>query len=100
MYPSSNPPESFQHILEDLVSPSTLPCPPTPPSLKPFVIIHDPLTLRIYSTLPPVPSPPPPPLQSFSLTPKRPVKRDPWPREQAIEIHSHILRLRDQYYRN
>ena len=100
MYPSSKPPESFQPILQDLVSLPTSPRPPTPQSLKPFVILHDPVTLLIYSTLPPVPTPPPPHLQSFSLTPKRPVKRDPWPRDQAIEIHSHILRLREQYDRN
>jgi len=100
MYPASKAPETFKHILPDLTSLSTVQRPSTPQSLKPFVILHDPVTLRIYSTLLPVPPPPSPPHQSFSLSPKRPVKRDPWPRDQAIEIHSHILRLREQYNRN
>ena len=85
MYPTSKPPETFKHILPDLTSLSTVQRPSTPQSLKPFVILHDPVTLRIYSTLLPVPPPPSPPHQSFSLSPKRPVKRDPWPRDQAIE---------------
>jgi hypothetical protein len=54
---------------------------------------------RICSTLPPIPPPPPLVQQSFSLTPKRIAKRDPWPHDHAIEIHSHILRLRTLYDR-
>jgi hypothetical protein len=100
MYPSSNPPESFINILQDLTSPSTIPRPSTPQSLKPFIIVHDPVTQRIYSTIPPIPSPPILQQQSFSLTPKRPNKRDPWPRDHALELHSHILRLHTQYDRN
>lgn len=71
--------------------------PPTPLSLKPFTLIYDPLTLRLYSTIPPVPPPPPPPSQAFTLTPKRTVKRDPWPYDHALEVHTHLLRLREQY---
>jgi hypothetical protein len=57
------------------------------------------VTHRVYSTIPPVPPSSLPTQQSFSLTPKRNVKRDPWPRDHAIEVHSHILRLREQYDR-
>jgi len=36
--------------------------------------------------------------QSFSLTPKRNPKRDIWPYDHALELHTHILRLREQYH--
>jgi hypothetical protein len=99
MYPSSRPPDSFKQVLQDISATSLIPRPSTPLSLKPFILLHDPLTLRIYSNLPPIPPPPIPVQQSFSLTPKRTAKKDPWPRETAIEIYSHILRLRGQYDR-
>jgi hypothetical protein len=95
MIPSSKPPETFKQILQEISSPKSIPRPPTPQSLRPFTLVYDPLTLRIYSTIPPVPLPTS--QQSFSLTPKRNVKRDLWPRDHATEIHSHILRLREQY---
>lgn len=99
MFPSCRPPDSFKPVLQGISETSSLPRPSTPLSLKPFVLLHDPLTLRIYSNLPPIPPLPPPIQQSFSLTPKRTAKRDPWPREVAIEIYSHILRLQEHYDR-
>jgi len=99
-YPSTKPPpdSSFKQILKEISSPVSIP--PTPQDLKPFILLHDPVTHRIYSTVPPIPAPTIPAQQSFSLTPKRnPVKRDPWPRDHAIEVHTHILRLRQQYDR-
>lgn len=97
MYPSTNPPESFKEIFKDLTQPPLLPRPPTPQSLKPFILLHDPLNQRIYSTIPPIPPPQTLPQQSFSLTPKRTVKRDPWLRDHALELSAHILRLREHY---
>jgi hypothetical protein len=91
----SPPDKSFKHILQEISAQKVTIRPTTPQSLKPFILLHDPLNMRIYSTIPPIPPPPPPPHQSLFLTPKRSSqKRDPWPREQALEVHSHILRLR------
>jgi hypothetical protein len=100
MFPSTKPPESFKEILKDASKLIIPPRPLTPQSLKPFVIVHDPVTRQIYSTLPPVPPPPLPLQQSYSLSPKRPVKREAWPHDNAIEIYSHVLRLKDQYPRS
>jgi hypothetical protein len=99
MYPNSKSPSetAFKHLLEEISTPTST-RPSTPLSLKPFVLIYDPIALRLYSTIPPVPVSGAP-LPAFSLTPKRNVKRDPWPREHAIDVHSHILRLREQYDR-
>jgi hypothetical protein len=96
------PPDPPELILKLLISPPPTSRPTTPPSLKPFIILHDPIVHRTHSTLPSIPSPPPTPPPSanpftFSSPTKRPVKRDPWPRDAALEIHTHILHLREQY---
>ena len=88
--------EPFPVPLEEVQSLSTA-RPPAPQSLKPFVLVFDPLTLRLYSTIPPIPQVPSSNSQPFSLGSKRPLKRDLWSYEQALDVHSHLLRLRSYY---
>ena len=94
MAPSSKPPNTFKSILQENVASLR---PSTPQTLNPFILVHDPLTKRLYSTIPSIPPAPPPQQNAFTLSPKRIPKREIWSHAEGIELHTHILRLRAHY---